>query len=43
MKAKARVVAKGFSQEWGVDFLEVFSPTAKTATIRLVVSVGESF
>ena len=43
MKAKARLVAKGLSQEWVVDFLEVVSPTAKTATIHLLVALTKHF
>ena len=38
VKANATLIAKRSNQEWGVDFLEVFSPTANTATIRLVVA-----
>ena len=43
VKAKARLVAKLFSQQRRVDFLEVFSPAAKTATIRLLVVLAKKF
>ena len=43
VKAKARLVAKFFSQQRRVDFLEVFAPTAKTATVRLLVVLAKKF
>ena len=39
MKAKARLVGKGFKQKHGVDYLETFSPTANAASIRLIVAL----
>ena len=42
-KYKARLVARGNTQEWGVDYEEVFAPVARYETIRtlLAASVDE--
>lgn len=40
VKAKARLVLKGYSQIAGVDFNELFAPTASTSTIRLLVALA---
>ena len=37
---KVKVVAKGFTQVEGVDFLEVFSPVLKHSSNRGFVSYG---
>jgi hypothetical protein len=39
-KYKARLVVRGFLQEEGVDFSEVFAPTAQTASFRVWTSVA---
>ena len=39
-KRKARLVAQGFSQVPGVDYSDVFSPVARLATIRTVISLS---
>lgn len=41
-KFKARLVARGFTQEAGVDFSETYSPVARFDTIRSVLSVAAS-
>ena len=40
VKAKARLVAMGFKQKHGVDYLETFSPTANTASMRLLIALA---
>eukprot|EP00253_Pinus_taeda_P033697 PITA_33697 len=42
-KYKARLVEKGYSQVSGIDFGDIFSPVAKVASIRLLLSVATAF
>ena len=41
-KHKARLVARGFLQRAGLDYLEVFPPVARLETIRLVIALAHS-
>lgn len=38
-KFKARLVARGFSQIWGIDFDDTFAPTVRHDTIRTFMAV----
>lgn len=42
-KHKARLVARGFTQEKGFDFEETYSPTAKYTTFRVLMSIANQF
>ena len=39
-KYKAHLVAKGYKQEFGVDYKEVFAPVVRLDTIRLVIALA---
>jgi hypothetical protein len=38
-KFKARLVARGFSQKYGVDFEDTFAPTARYDTLRALMAI----
>ena len=39
-RCKARLVARGFSQSYGLDYEETFSPVAKMVTLRSIFSLA---
>jgi hypothetical protein len=41
VKHKARLIAKGYVQNQGIDYEEVFAPVARIESIRLILAVTE--
>lgn len=39
-KYKARLVARGFTQVYGVDYYETYAPVARLASLRLILAVA---
>ncbi|KAH9288125.1 hypothetical protein KI387_032242, partial [Taxus chinensis] len=42
-KYKARIVAKGYAQQEGIDYEETFAPTAKIKKIRMIFALSAQF
>ena len=42
-KYKVRLVAKGFTQQYGLDFLDTFSPTVAFSTLRLMFALAAHY
>nr|GEZ09403.1 putative RNA-directed DNA polymerase [Tanacetum cinerariifolium] len=39
-KYKAKLVARGYGQEYGVDYVEVYAPIARMDTIRMMIAIA---
>jgi hypothetical protein len=41
-RVKARLIAKGYKQRYGIDYLETYSHVVKPATVRIILSLAVS-
>ena len=42
VRLKARLIARGYAQTYGVDYSNTFSPIAKLNSVRLFISIAAS-
>lgn len=42
VRLKTRLVAKGFTQQYGLDYVKIFSRVAKLTFVRVLLSLGVS-
>lgn len=40
IRLKSRLVARGFSQEYGVNYFETYAPVVKSSAVRLLMAVA---
>ena len=40
LRHKARLAAQGYSQKYGLDYNETFSPVVRTESVRIVIALA---